>query len=101
HGLVMEHARQAMFVDHFHERLTIDDCTVQRCSGMDRFGAVQIYGELAVLKRNTFFDNRSEVFGGAVTVATRHLAVAGNRFLSNSGAHGGGLLATSDISTLE
>jgi hypothetical protein len=95
HGLVMEHALQAVFVDGFSERLTIDGCTIKVCSGRDRYGAVRIRAGTLVLKRSTFFRNRSEVVGGAVALDVWNCAIVSNRFLSNTAAHGGAVFAVS------
>ncbi|MCR9217399.1 MAG: hypothetical protein NXI14_09385 [bacterium] len=87
HGLVLEHARQAMVAD---GNLTIDSCVVRFNAGTENRGPFRFVGNMLVVKRCTFFKNRSGFFGGAVEMYTGNSALVSNRFLSNSAVHQGG-----------
>jgi len=88
HGLVLEHARQAMVGD---GSLTIDGCVVRHHAGSEYRGSSVLNGEIAIVKRCTFFNNRSGYGGGAVSAFPVNSAFVSNRFLSNSGVYGGAI----------
>ena len=95
HGLVMEHALQAMKGG--AGRITIDRCLVRANAGTESTifvpgsGATTFVGTLTIIKRSTFYKNRSGGFGGAIDSRSPHAAIVSNRFLSNEAQHGGGL----------
>jgi hypothetical protein len=87
HGLVLEHARQAMVGD---GSLTIDGCVVRFHSGIEFRGASVFSGaDVIVVKRSIFHNNRSGYSGGAVSAFSANTALVSNRFLSNTGVTGG------------
>ncbi|MFU8828122.1 MAG: choice-of-anchor Q domain-containing protein [Phycisphaerales bacterium] len=97
HGLVMENAVQAMR----NGGSTIDGCLVQYHAGANNEGATALIATVLVVKRSTFYNNRSSLFGGAIYSSSPNTILVSNRFLSNRGQHGGavfgftpGLLST-------
>ncbi len=91
HGLVIERAKQAMVGE---GSLTIDGCVVRFHSGFDGTGAAKLAGDVLIVKRSTFFRNRSDWAGGALQVYAPHVALVSNRFLSNTGLVQGGAVRT-------
>ncbi len=95
HGMVMEHALQAMKGG--AGRITIDRCLVRANAGTESTifvpgsGATTFVGTLTIIKRSTFYKNRSGGFGGAIDSRSPHAVIVSNRFLSNKAQHGGGL----------
>jgi len=89
HGLVMEHAIQAMVGG--QGNITIDGCLVQHHAGTENRGAAY-YGSsnTLIVKRCIFYRNRSGLFGGAVESRTPSTVIVSNRFLSNTAQQGGG-----------
>lgn len=99
HGLVMERAKQAMVGD---GNLTIDGCVVRFNAGSDARGAFSHSSGTLVVKRSTFFMNRSGRYGGAIAVWSGQAALVSNRILSNTAVdQGGGVFASpNSIGTL-
>ena len=96
HGLVMEHALQAMVGN---GSLTIDGCLVQTNAGTENRGASTFSGNITIVKRCIFYNNRSGAFGGAIAMHSTNAALVSNRFLSNEAVYQGGAVFSTPSSS--